>query len=82
MQNFRLSIDLSDVYLELSKLDLREYNAPFLLKFIEADNPDDACYKIIFRIMQEIIKQNSSIKNRILCRMIRRFIRIDKIESL
>lgn len=82
MQNFRLSIDLSDVYLELSKLDLREYNAPFLLKFIEADNPDDACYKITLRITQEIMKQNYSIKNRILCKMVRRFIRIDKIESL
>lgn len=82
MQNFRLSIDLSDIYIELSKLDLREYNAPFLLKFIEADNPDDACYKIIQRIINEIMKTSISIKNRILCRKIKIFIRIDKIEIL
>lgn len=82
MQNFKISIDLSDIYLELSKLDLREYNAPFLLKFIEAENADDACYQILARIMKEIMKNKDCIENRILCRKVRMFIRIDKIRSL
>lgn len=82
MRNFKLSIDLSDVYLELQDLDLREYNKPFMLKFIEAENPDDACYNILERIITEILSEKDTLEVRVLCRKIRRYLRIDKIEAL
>ena len=68
--------------LELQDLDLREYNKPFMLKFIEAENPDDACYNILERIITEILSEKDTLEVRVLCRKIRRYLRIDKIEAL
>lgn len=82
MRNFRLSLDLSDIYLELQKLDLREYTKPFMFKFVEARDPDDACNLLIKFIIKEIMNKSRSLEARILCKKIRRLIRIDKIESL
>ena len=82
MRNFKLSIDLSDIYLDIQKLDLREYNKPFMLKFIEAENPDDACHNLLERIISEILSEKDTIEVRILCRKIRKNLRIDRIEML
>ena len=82
MRNFKISIDLSDVYIELQHLNLDQYTVPFMTTFVEADNPDDACGSITKRIVQEIMKNGNSIENRVLCEKIKKLIRIDKIESL
>jgi len=82
MPNYRLSVDLSDLQRELSEYDLREYRLPFSFYFLEADNPDDACSTIMSRLMRLVMKEKPSIETRILCRNIRRNIRIDKIECL
>jgi hypothetical protein len=84
MRNYKLSIDLSDIILELRKSDLNlyEYNQPFTLIFIEADNPDEACYLVLHRLMSLILRQSNQIKSRILCRKVRKHFRIDKIHIL
>lgn len=82
MRNFKISIDLIDVFRELSQFKLREYPIPYLILFIEADNPDDACHELITRIISDILKRDSSINTRIFCRKIRKQIRFDKILSL
>jgi len=53
-----------------------------MIIFIEADDPDGACYFAISRIMNEVLDSGKTIKNRILCRKIKRKIRIERIESL
>lgn len=82
MQNFKFSIDLSDMQLDLKRFSLKEFSLPFTLIFIEEDNPDDACYELITRLIKIILSQDQSIPARILCRKIRKKIRIDKIQSL
>ena len=82
MPNYRLSIDLIDLQLDLLPYDLREYRLPFCLYFIEAENPDDACSTMMNRIMLAIMKIKPTIETRIICRKIRRHMRIDKIECL
>jgi|TARA_B100001094_G_C17976825_1_gene693214 hypothetical protein len=82
MRNFKLSIDLSDIYLELHDLDLREYNKPFMLKFIEAENPDDACHNLLERLITEILDEDDAIEVRIFCRKLRKYMRIDRIQML
>ena len=82
MPNYRLSIDLIDLQLDLLPYDLREYRLPFCLYFIEAENPDDACSTMMNIIMIAIMKIKPSIETRIICRKIRRHMRIDKIECL
>jgi len=84
MQNFRVTIDLSDTYKELIKysINLIGYTLPFSLVFIEANDYDEACYIVINRLLKYIIRKDNSIEARILCRKIKRLTRIDKIEHL
>ena len=82
MPNYRLSIDLIDLYLDLAPYDLREYRLPFCLYFVEADNPDDACSILMYRIMTAVMKVKPTIETRVICRKIRKSMRIDKIECL
>jgi len=82
MPNYRISIDLSDLYLELEPYCLREYGQPFSLYILEGDNPDDVCSSLMNRIQNELLKKDKTIKTRILCRKVRRLLRIDRIECL
>lgn len=82
MRNFKISIDLADVHIELKRFLLREYSLPYSLIFIEADDPDDACYLALYKLIKLIMDQDPSIQTRILCKKLKKYIRIDKIESL
>lgn len=82
MRNFKVSIDLSDLQTDLKRFVLREFSLPFSIIFIEEDNPDDACYELLTRLMKLILSQNNSIETRIMCRKIRQKLRIDKIQAL
>jgi RNAse (barnase) inhibitor barstar len=82
MRNFKISIDFSDLYLELVDLYMKEYTHPFMLVFVEAEDPDDACFKVLSRIIQIILNNGKTIENRILCRKLKNKLRIEKIYSL
>ncbi len=82
MRSFKISIDLSDLQADLKKFNLKEFSLPFSLVFIEENNPDDACYQLLTRLIKLILSQDASIETRILCRKIKKHIRIDKIQSL
>ena len=64
---------------DIKQFNIREYYQPFVVTFIQAKNPDDACYKILVDIIRKIIKKDDSINTRIFCRSIRYNIRFDKI---
>jgi hypothetical protein len=82
MRNYKISIDISDLYLELLDLDMKEYTQPFMLVFVEAKDPDDACFKILLRMIQIILNNGKTIENRILCKKLKYNLRIEKIYSL
>tara|TARA_R100000152_G_C6616601_1_gene68693 strand:- start:339 stop:590 length:252 start_codon:yes stop_codon:yes gene_type:complete len=83
MPNYRLSIDLSDLQNDLKNYVLTgEYSIPFSLCFVDAASPDDACHEITIRLMRKLMRQKPTIETRIICRKIRKFIRVDKIEIL
>lgn len=82
MRNFKLLLDLSDLQIYLQSYQLSQYKLPFCLHFIEANDPDDACYEIMVRLMKIIISQDQTIETRIICRRIRKLLRIDKIYAL
>lgn len=82
MRNFKLSIDLSDLHIELKKFVLREYSLPFSLIFVEANDPDDACYTVLIKLMKLLMDQDPSLQTRILCKKIKKHMRIDKIAQL
>ena len=79
MMIFKIRLDLSLIINRLIRFDLQEYDSTQPIVFIEAANPDDACFKAIFNLIQIILKQDSSIEARLLCRSIREDVRILKI---
>lgn len=82
MRNYKVSLDLSDVFLYIEKYNLREFDAPFLIIFIQASDPDEVCSELLERLLNQLLKKDSSIQTRILCREIRKKIRFDKIQPL
>jgi|694.fasta_scaffold00123_19 hypothetical protein len=79
MQNFKLSVDLSSIYMQIKDNLIKEYSFPFFLVFLEADNPDDACYTFTQRLLHTIVEKDNSIESRIMCRKIHRHMRIYKV---
>jgi len=82
MRNFKVTIDLSDCFSKVSEYDLREFDSPFLIIFIQASDPDEVCYELVEKIVNQILKKDSSIDARILCREVRKLIRFDRIQPL
>jgi len=82
MRNFKVSLDLSNIFREIEKYRLREFDAPFLTIFIQADDPDEVCCELLLRIINQLLKIDNSITTRVLCRNIRKKIRFDKIQEL
>ena len=76
---FKIHLDLSLIINRLSRFNLHEYNSTRPIVFIEAADPDGACFKAIFDLIQIILKQDDSIEARLLCRNIREEIRIIKV---
>lgn len=46
----------------LKKFRLYEYNHEEAILFIEAHNPDEACYKAYFKLSEIVLKQNDSVE--------------------
>lgn len=82
MRNFKVSLDLSNIFREIEKYKLREFDAPFLIVFIQADDPDEVCYELLLRIMSQMLRVDNSMTTRILCRKLRKKIRFDRIQEL
>lgn len=82
MSNYRIMLDISQVFNRIKHLSLRSYNSPFPTVFISASNPDDACRLVFDELITIIINQNPSINMRIICREIKRKCRIDKVYVL
>ena len=82
MRNFKIYTDLSDIYLEIKSLDIKELREPFDIVFLESDNPDQACYEVIQRYIKAIMSNSQTIEDRIICQKIKKYLRIDKIELL
>tara|TARA_R110000765_G_scaffold130560_2_gene229074 strand:- start:491 stop:718 length:228 start_codon:yes stop_codon:yes gene_type:complete len=72
-------MDLTLVIYQLKKFDLKEYNTAFPIVFVESDDPDGACYKAIYKLMQVILKQDDSLETAILCKRLKDDTRIIKV---
>ena len=76
-----------ELYLKLSILkllknfNLKEFNCPNPIAFVEAEDPDDACHKAIGKLMSLILKQDDSIETRMLCFRVFNDIKVDKVSK-
>lgn len=81
---YRLNIDLADFSnnSDLRRFSLRQYSLPFCTIFLEAKSPDDATHRALAELIQLLLDQHSDVWTRILCRKIRRRIKITKIQAV
>ena len=82
MRTYRILLDISNVFSKIRHLFLKTYNSPFPTIFVNADNPDDACFIVFNDLVKMIMKQNQSIEMRIICRKIIKKSRIDRVYEL
>lgn len=82
MINFRIMLDISNIYIDIKHLNLKKYNSPFPTIFVTAKDPDDACNLVFNTLITLLIEQDSSIWMRIICKRLRRKCKIDKIYIL
>jgi len=55
-------MDLLLVMGRLAKFNLGEYNSPYPTIFVEAKDPDEACYNALYKLVEIILKQDDSKK--------------------
>ena len=79
MNIYKVSMDLSLVMPRLRKIRLGEYNSERPIIFVEAKDPDEACYLAYHRLAEIILKQDSSTSSSLFVKEIFHDIRIKKL---
>lgn len=79
MKIYVLKFDLSLVHSRLKKFRLREFNSKNPTLFIEAPNPDEACYLGYCKFAEIILSQDSSPATAKLINEVENDIRITKV---
>ena len=80
MKIYKIYLDMTLVMEDLKPYKLAKYNAMFPIIFVEARNPDDACFKAIYNLIKILLRQEDSMQTRLVCRKVRRRMRFIKIE--
>lgn len=79
MKLYKVFMDLELVISRLRGFRLKEYNSSFPIVFVEAKDPDDACFRALYNLVSNILSQDSSPETSILCREIVFDIKVIKV---
>ena len=79
MKLYKVYLDMSLVIARLKKFKLNKYNSSHPIVFVEASDPDGACWKAVNNLLRSILDQDDSAKTRMLCREIKGDIRVIKV---
>jgi hypothetical protein len=71
-------MDLTLVIASLSKYKIYEYNSERPIVFVEAKDPDEACFKAVHNLLRMILKQDDTEEARLFCKEIKSDIRVIK----
>tara|TARA_Y100000592_G_scaffold47847_1_gene75941 strand:- start:17486 stop:17734 length:249 start_codon:yes stop_codon:yes gene_type:complete len=80
MKIYKVHMVLTLVMARLKKYTLEDYNSSTPIIFVEAKDPDDACYKAMHKLASKILKTDHSIETLNFVKDIFHDIRIIKIE--
>ena len=81
MKIYKIHMILTLVMPRLKKYELEDYNSSTTIIFVEAENPDDACYKAMHKLAGKILRSDHSIETLNFIKDIFHDIRIIKIEE-
>ena len=79
MKIYKVKMDLSLVMGVLKRFKLQEYSDPFPTIFVEAKDPDEACYLAYFKLVEILLKQDNSTETTLLAKEILHDINIRKV---
>jgi hypothetical protein len=77
---YKVYLDMTLVINNLQPYKLGKYNATFPIVFIEARNPDEACFKAAYNLIKILLEQEDTVETRLVCRKVRRYLRVMKVE--
>jgi|TARA_Y100000996_G_scaffold401461_1_gene372426 hypothetical protein len=80
MKIYKVYMDLSLITSSLKKFDLKEYSSNFPTIFVDAEDPDGACHSAYYRLVEIVLKQDSSKETSRLIKELLLDVRILKIE--
>ncbi len=80
MKIYKIHKVLTFVMPRVKKYELEDYNSSTPIIFVEAEDPDDACYKAMHKLAQKILKFDHSVETLNFIKDIFHDIRIIKIE--
>ena len=79
MKIYVIQLDCSLVMSRLRRFRLREFNSEYPMIFVEAANPDEACYLTFCKFSETILKQDDSLATALLIKDVMSDIRITKV---
>ena len=79
MKIYVVTLDMSLVLTRLKKFNLHEFNYKFPKVFIEAQDPDDACYQAYCKFSEILLKQDESMETAVLIKEVFHDMRILKV---
>ena len=80
MRIYKVFLDMTSAIHDLKGFYLGKYNSMFPIIFVEAADPDGACYKAVYSLIKQILDQDDSVETRVICRNLRRNVRVLKIQ--
>jgi hypothetical protein len=83
MKNFKVSVDLATFFSAnaMSRYKLGKYNIPFCTIFVEAKDPDEAAHLTLQNFLDSLLAQWDDVETQLLCRKLRKCMRITRIKA-
>jgi len=81
MKLYQVFLDMSGVFKRLKKFNLGPYSSINPIIFVEAADPDEACYKALFSLVKRILTIDSSPKIKRMCDNLHYDIKILKVRT-
>jgi hypothetical protein len=78
MKIYVIQLDCSLVMSRLREFKLREFNSEYPILFVEAADPDEACYLAYCKFSETVLKQDDSVETALLIKQLLLDIRITR----
>jgi hypothetical protein len=79
MKIYVIHLDMTNVLARLTNYNLKQFNHEYPMIFVEAEDPDGACYACSCKFTEVLLKHDYSKHNALFIKEITRDIRITKV---
>jgi len=81
MKIYKVYLDMSLVIARLKRYNISEYNYNTPIVFIDANDPDEACFRAIYGLVRKVLDQDTSEEAKELCKDLKHDIRIIRVSA-